>query len=76
MTDILPAPDTFSHEHHALMAALVFVRFGRDHEAARAAWSRLLQNQGWDDDAAGREEWVRMVQTGLRFLRSAGGEPR
>lgn len=70
------APETFSQEHHALMAALVFLRFGRDHEQARAAWSRMLQNQGWDDTEEGRLEWVHMVEKGLRFLKSTGWMPK
>lgn len=61
-----------SHEHNAIMAALVFIRFDRDHEAARAAWKRLLQNDGWDADEEGRNEWQKMVSLGLRLLRSVG----
>jgi len=38
------AGDLFTHHMSAQMARLVYVRFGRDAEAAAAAWRRMLQN--------------------------------
>lgn len=38
------AGERFTVAEHANMARLVFKRFGRDEEAAAAAWRRLLQN--------------------------------
>lgn len=61
-----------NQEHNAMMAALIFLRFNRDHEAARAAWKRLLQNDGWDATPEGRQEWVDQVERGLRILRAMG----
>ena len=57
---------------HELLAALVYLRFKRDHEAARAAWTRMLQNPGWDDTAEGRGQWDQMVGDGIRVLRACG----
>lgn len=59
-------------DHHELLAALVYLRFGSDDSAARAAWSRMLQNHGWDDSLIARQEWRDMVSKGLSFLRSVG----
>ena len=60
-----------SQLEHDIMAALVQRRF-RDNAAARSAWSRVLQNYGWDSTPAGREEWANMVARGERFLRLCG----
>lgn len=38
------AGERFSAADHAALAALVYRRFGRDPEAAAAAWRRLLGN--------------------------------
>ena len=62
----------FDSSQHDLMAALIWRRFGRNHDAAREAWSRLLQNYGWDDEAHGRREWRAMVERGEQSLRAAG----
>ena len=59
-------------ELDSIMAATIFLRFNRDHEAARAAWSLMLQNYGWDTDKTARKEWEAMVANGLRYLRSGG----
>ena len=63
---------TMNGELDSIMAATIFLRFNRDHEAARAAWSRMLQNYGWDTDKTARKEWEAMVANGLRYLRSGG----
>jgi hypothetical protein len=57
---------------HELLAALVYIRFNCDHEQARAAWTRMLQNPGWDDNAVARTQWHEMVGDGIRVLRSCG----
>jgi len=63
------ASSAFPHE---LLAALVWLRFGCDDEAARAAWTRMLQNHGWDADEHGRAIWREHVDTGLGLLRVCG----
>jgi hypothetical protein len=55
-----------------MLAALIWVRFGYDHTQARAAWSRMLQNYGWDDDAEGRAVFADYVAKGCRALRELG----
>ncbi len=62
----------FGQEQFDLMAALVFLRFERDPAAARAAWSRMHENRGWDATADARQEWQLQVARGLRALRGAG----
>lgn len=37
--------ETFTREEHIDLARLIYKRFGRDSEAACAAWRRLLENQ-------------------------------
>lgn len=55
-----------------ILAAMVYRRFNCNHDAAREAWSRMLQNHGWDDTADMRREWVAMVNRGLAHLRYFG----
>lgn len=42
--------EVFSGENTELMALLVYKRFGRDQEAATAAWRRLLGNSATTAD--------------------------
>jgi len=65
-------PRPLDHSEIDMLAALVFVRFGGDHEEARAAWSRMLENHGWDETEEMRCEWQEMVSRGLRNLRMMG----
>jgi len=44
------AGEVFSGEDTELMALLVYKRFGRDQEAATAAWRRLLGNNATTAD--------------------------
>lgn len=44
------AGEVFSGENTELMALLIYKRFGRDQEAATAAWRRLLGNSATTDD--------------------------
>lgn len=44
------ANEVFSGENTELLALLVFKRFGRDQEAATAAWRRLLGNSATTAD--------------------------
>ena len=60
-----------THEEHCVMAALIQRRF-QTPDAARAAWTRMLQNDGWDDDPSSRAMWNEMVQYGESILRSWG----
>lgn len=62
----------FTTDHCDVLAALVYARFGKDHNAARAAWTRLLQNPGWEENATALSEWSEMVARGERALRAAG----
>jgi hypothetical protein len=57
---------TFNDEDHEDLAALVYLRYRRDEAAARAAWSRMLENHGWDDDLDARAVWIKMVRNGLQ----------
>ena len=65
-------PTPFDSSQCDLMAALVWRRFGRSHDAAREAWTRLLQNGGWDQTAEARREWRLMVERGEQTLKRAG----
>lgn len=42
------AGEPFTGEESALLAALIYKRFGYDHAAAAAAWCRLLGNSCTD----------------------------
>jgi hypothetical protein len=45
MSDIMTTSgETFTHEQSADLALMIYRRFGRDRDAARAAWNRMLQN--------------------------------
>ena len=43
----------FSEAEHAMLALLVYRRFGEDVSAASAAWRRMMQNATTDEDFTG-----------------------
>jgi hypothetical protein len=51
--------ERFSGEEHALMAALIWKRFGYDTTVAAAAWRRLLEN------SCGDPEFEALAQCGV-----------
>jgi hypothetical protein len=60
------AGEIFDHGHHARLAALVFVRFGRDPLAAADAWARMLGNSRMDAET--RHYWLQLVDDGLKLI--------
>jgi len=55
--------ELFTGYQSAKLAALVFLRFGRDPESALAAWQRMLQNN------APRSHYEELVEKGLLIMR-------
>lgn len=52
------ANEVFSGEDHAILANMIWRRWGRDYQAAHAAWKRLFQN------SCTLEDFVRLVDAG------------
>lgn len=67
MSDVTTtAGERFTQAEHAEMAWLIFKRFGRDDEAAAAAWRRMMQN------GCAVADFMQLVDQGA----AAKGEPR
>lgn len=67
--------EPFTYGDTCFMAHLIFVRFGRNYEAATAAWCRMLQNQTTEDmfrkliadfDAINKQHMLDMMQGRLQ----------
>ncbi len=55
--------EVFTGYQSAKLAALVFLRFGRDYESALHAWRRLLQN------GTPSEQFAELVEKGIQIMR-------